>query len=198
MVALLDLEDIITAVGREPSSPEEAAKWQFYIDTVSAFINSYVTASFEEIADDIIRRRADYYGVIDLGGDPISAVTSVKNVKTAQETVWDFDGMNKIRYLDPNEVVDITYDHGYAAVPDDVRYMAVQAVLGALDVGDTGELVSFTVGDISETYSRVNDTGPTVVSLSREVLRKYTDEQRSLRMGAGQATGFGVSTLPTL
>lgn len=198
MVALLDLEDLITALNREPASPGEAAQWQFYIEAVSAFINGYVSASFEVLEDDIVRYKADYYGFIDLGGDPISSVDSVKNWQTASETVWIFDGMDRIFYLQPNEVVDVTYTHGYAAVPDDVKYMATQAVLGVLNLGATGEITSFTVGDVTEVYAKPMDDGAvaTVVSLSNSVLGKYTNDQFCFRMGGPRYTTGGL--LPTL
>lgn len=192
MVALLDLEDIIVVV-REPQSADEAARWQFYIEAVSSFINGYVTASFEVLTGDVVRYQADYYGMVDLGGDPISSVSSVKNVLTGLETQWYFDGNKKIYYLNPYETVDITYTHGYPAVPDDVKYMATQAVLGVLNLGPTREIKSFTVGDVTEAYDDPAD-GPhaTVVSLSKEVLDRYRDDESTVRLG------FSLPVPPTL
>ncbi len=199
MAALLDIEDIINALGRAPTSAEEATQWQFYIESVSAFINGYVTAQFGLLTGDVVRRQADYYGVVDLGGDPISSVTSVKNWRTGVETTWDFDGLNKIFYLQANETVDITYTHGYAVVPDDVKYMATQAVLGVLGLGATGQITSFTVGDVTEVYSNNSDNGvtTTVVSLSKQVLSKYTDEDFTYRVG-GKGQFPNANVLPTL
>lgn len=199
MVALLDIEDLIVALGREPVDAAEAAKWQFNIDGVSAFINGYVTVSFEPLTNDVVRYQADYYGAVCLGGDPTSSVSSIKDARSGLETVWDWDRFNTIFYLEPNQVVDVTYSHGYSAVPADVSYMATQAVLGVLNLGTTGTLTSFTVGDVTEVYenSREDGTVATVVSLSRTVLDKYTDSDHSLRLGS--SLRFATSQqLPTL
>ena len=184
MVALLDLEDIIVVVGRGPSSASEAAQWQFHIEAVSSFINNYVSVSFEVKTSETVRYQADYYGLIDLGGGPVSSVSSVKNAQTQLETSWYWDRLSTISRLEPNEVVDVTYTHGYSAVPDDIKYMATQAVSDVLGLGATGTLTSFTVGDVTEVYSKpIGDNSVTVVSLSKDVLDRYSDTYGSWRLG---------------
>lgn len=198
MVALVDLEDIIVVMGREPASAEEAAQWQFYIDTVSSFINGYVSVSFELKTDDVVRYQADYYGMIDLGGDPISSVDSVKNARTQVETYWDWDMMSTIGRLDPHEVVDVTYTHGYASVPDDISKMATQAVVGVLGHGATGPITSFTVGDVTESYAVPQDSAEAyVVFLSKQVLDRYSDMYGSWRLGHNQFPGV-TTQFPSL
>src|SRR5678816_2453654 len=108
MVALLDLEDIIVVVGRSPTTAEEAAQWQFQIDAVSAYINNYVDVSFELLEGDVVRYRADYYGVISLGGDPISAVNSVVSWENQTAVTYKWNGLDTIERLCPNEVVDLS------------------------------------------------------------------------------------------
>lgn len=196
MVALLDLEDMIVASGRSPESATEAAQWQFQIDAVSAYINSYVSVSFELLEGDVVRMEADYYGVIDLGGEPVSTVNSVVSFASQQPTPYYWNGLGEIRGLNPNEVVDINYDHGYATVPEDIKHVATQAVLGILDLGSTGVLTSFTVGDVTEVYSNPTDAGVTVVSLQKSVLDKYSDTMGSWRLGSNYNTGGNA--LPTL
>ncbi len=196
MVALLDLEDLIVVIGRPPATAEEAAQWQFQIDAISAYINSYVSVSFELIEDDIVRYEADYYGVINLGGDPISTVSSVVSWQSQSAVSYYWNGLDEIRGLCPNEVVDITYSHGYSTIPEDVKHMATQAVTGVLDLGATGSLTSFTVGDVTEVYSNPDGNGVTTVSLQRAVLDKYSDTYGSWRLGSNYNTGG--SQLPTL
>jgi len=198
MTALLTVDDIEDAVGYPPSSTEQETQWQFYIDSVSAFINGYVDVSFEEVTDDVQRFRADYYGIISFSPDPVSVVTSVVSYLSGSETVWSFDGLSEIQYLNANEVVDVTYTHGYTTVPDDVKFAAVQAVLGALNLGTPGSLTSFTVGDVSETYSTSTSEGSTVViQLASSVLDKYVDGAKSYRLGKSISIS-GNSGIPTL
>lgn len=198
MANLLTIEDITEATGNSPSSPEEEARWQHYIDAVSAFINGYVSVTFESVTDDTIRYRADYYGVIDLGGDPVSSVSSVKDWQTQTAVNYGWDGLCYLFDLEPNQVVDVTFTHGYASVPDDIRFMATEAVLGVLGLGATGPLKSFTVGDVTEVYTAGVQEEPTaVVSLSRSVLMRYTDVETSWRLGSGRYPGY-TSQIPTL
>lgn len=199
MVALLDLEDIIVVVGRGPEDGEEAARWQYYIEAVSSFINGYVDVSFEEKTDDVVRYQADFYGVVDLGGDPISTVTSVKNWRSQLETTWEWDGLNIIYNLEPNEVVDVTYTHGYSGVPEDIKHMAIQAVTGTLGFGATGPIRSLTVGDITEVYSTQRVDGDAVViSLSKAVLENYCRINDNWRLGAQRFPTPGTNNLPIL
>lgn len=198
MVALLDIDDVIVAIGREPESPEETAQWQFYIEAISSFINSYVSVSFALIEGDVVRYEADYYGVIDLGGDPVSTVNSVKGWQSQAETTWMFNGIDRIFGLCSNEVVDVNYDHGYTAVPKDIVSLATQVVLGILGLGATGPVSSFTVGDITEVYS-LSKSGQdvTVATFSKAVLDKYTDTCSSWRLGYSP-NGDPYYNLPTL
>jgi hypothetical protein len=196
VVALLDLEDIIVVVGRAPNDAAEAAQWQYQIDAVSAYINSYVSVSFELIEGDVVRYEADYYGIIDLGGDPIISVNSVVGWQSQSAVSHYWNGLDEIRGLCPNEVVEVDFDHGYATVPEDIKYVATQAVVGVLDLGATGSLTSFTVGDVTEVYSNPEKDGVTAVTLERAVLDKYSDTLGSWRLGSSYSTGG--STLPTM
>jgi hypothetical protein len=197
VVALLDLEDIVVVIGRGPESGAEAAQWQWYINSVSAYINDYVDVSFETKTGDVVRYQADYYGMIDLGGGPVSTVSSVKNVRSNAETSWVWDGLTTLSRLDPNEVVDVTYTHGYSAVPDDIKHVATQAISDVLGLGATGTLTSFTVGDVTEAYSKPTDEGSvTVVSLSKDVLDRYSSVYSSWRLGYRDSNVSNI--LPTL
>lgn len=196
MVALLDLDDLIVANGRAPNDAAEAAKWQFMIDAISAYINNYVDVSFSVKTGDVVRYEADYYGVIDLGGDPVSTVTSVKDWQSQTNVSYYWNGMNEIRYLNPNQVVDVTYTHGYTTVPDDIKFMATEAIVSQLGLGATGALTSFTVGDVTEAYSDPSKEGVTVVSLQRAVLDRYSATYGSWRLGSTYSNSTNV--LPTL
>lgn len=198
-VLLLELEDIIVSVGREPNDANEAAQWMYYIESVSAFINSYVSTSFEVISGDVKRYQADYHGQIHLGGDPVSTVTSVKDWQSQSDVSYIFNGIDLLFNLYPNQVVDVTYTHGYATVPDEIKYMAVEAVNGVLGLGAPGQITSFTVGDVTEVYRSNRGEGPTatVVSLSKETLDQYVDEHNSMVLG-NRPQPSAASNLPLL
>lgn len=198
MVALLDLEDVITIVGRSPNSAAEAAQWQFHIEAISAYISSYVDVSFEVKTGDVVRYEADYHGVIDLGGDPVSTVTSVKDWQSQTDVTYYWNGLDQLFGLNPNQVVDVTYTHGYSTVPSDIRYLATEAVVGILGLGATGSLTSFTVGDVTEVYSDPAKQGVTVVQLATSVLDRYSNTYGSWRLGRSYQTGGSINGLPII
>lgn len=190
MVSLVTIEDIEVALGRTASNEAEEAKWQQRIDQISAFIDGYVDCSLEELADDAIRAQADYYGVIELGGDPISTVTSVNHFgdSTAYGIPY-WDGMNTIYGLAPMEVVDIIYSHGYESVPEEIKGVALDAVLAVLGIaeqGSSGPIRQFTVGDVTEAYAfSKGEDGATFVnvSISGQVLNNYRQTAGTYRVG---------------
>lgn len=194
MVALLEIDDIITIVRREPTDTDEEAQWQLYIDTISAFINGYIDVSFEALDGDVRRYRADYYGEVYLGGDPISAVNSVKGWRTQEETSWDWDGIDTIFGLCAGETVDVDFDHGYSEVPDDIRFLAGQAVVGAIGLSPSvGTITTLTVGDITEVYDTGASDGATVVILSRAILDRYRITYGTWKLGANPHPGASIN-----
>lgn len=196
MANLATLSDIEAAIGRPPANAAETAKWNYYIASISAFVNNYVTDSFELLVDDTVRYQADYYGIVELLGGPIVDVTLIADWSTQLEIASYYNGLGSISGLNPLAVVDVTYSHGHAAVPLDVKYLVTGAIVSLLGLtGGTGALKNLTVGDVTETYA--DGTGAVVVQLSKDTLDAYTISERTYRLGG--TPGFGsVNTLPTL
>lgn len=192
MVSLITVEDIEVALGRSAANGAEEAQWQQKIDHISAFIDGYVDVSFEVKTDHVIRAQADYYGVIDLGGDPVSTVSSVVHVgdyTAASVPLWD--GLHTIYGCEPLEVVEITYTHGYASVPEEIKGVCLDGVLAVLGLGEqgtSGPIRQVTVGDVTESYAFTRDTfdGATMVTvvLSGDVLKRYCKQAGTYRVGA--------------
>ena len=192
MVELADIEDIETAIGRSAEDSAEEARWLHYIRTISSFICGYCDDSFEYLENDVVRYRADYYGVIVLGGGPVSDVTEVSNWRTGAPIEAPWDGF-EIYDLMPLQTVDVTYNHGYTEVPDDIRGIVVDTVIGIVGLGATGPLKTLTVGDITEAYATARGVG---VSLQETVLDRYRITAKSMRLGGRPYSDD--SALPTL
>ncbi|MET0463746.1 MAG: hypothetical protein ABW007_11355, partial [Chitinophagaceae bacterium] len=109
------------------------------------------------------------------------------------EPVWD--GLSTIYGLQPNQVVDIVYSHGYAQVPGDIK--AVAYGMSSRIIYNPSGLRQETVGSISVTYPGVGGEAGTVnmSKLERNVLDKYSAQAKSMRL-AGQRLRIG--TLPIL
>lgn len=152
-VALITVQDIETALGREADDSEELAEWQFYIDTISAFINSYVDVSFERLISVTETHKADHYGQVKLPG-PVVEITSVKNYRTGLEDLeCDFDpGNSTLFYLMPDQTFNITYTYGYSTIPDDIQQLVLSTVLDQINEISPVALRERKVGDVEEQY----------------------------------------------
>lgn len=164
----------------------DVARANYFINAISAYIAAYCDLiSLEEIVDDEVRLQADYYGIIELGGGPISAVTSVTAVgSTGDSTGWSFDGMGRIHGLGPFQTVDIVYTHGSDEIPADLVLVATEAVIQATSIQVAGGLVRRTVGDVTYAFAEGNNVG---LQLSEGVLDRYRTNAYTLRLGPHSA-----------
>lgn len=193
-MGLITVEDLEAFMGREFTEPEEAQA-EAIITVVTAVIESETGVSFTLVEDEEIRAQADGYGMIELNAKPISsvAVYDLDSDDELAEPVWD--GLSTIYGLQPNQVVDIVYSHGYAQVPGDIK--AVAYGMSSRIIYNPSGLRQETVGSISVTYPGVGGEAGTVnmSKLERNVLDKYSAQAKSMRL-AGQRLRIG--TLPIL
>ena len=179
-VACTTLDEIEDALGRS-LTVDEQAKATYYIGVISAFIESYCDLiSLQEVLDDVIRLQADYYGIIELGGGPISSVASVTDVDGTEVTGYAFDGSGMISGLAPFQTVDITYSHGLDEVPADIRAIATEAVVGTIVLQLSGPLKTRTVGDVTYSFQEGSNVG---VQLASGVLDRYKTTEYTMRLG---------------
>lgn len=198
VLALTTISEVEESTGMTAVGVTEQNRWQAYIDSISSFVNGYVDDIFEEITDDVVRCQADYYGLIDLGGGPISDVTLVANWRTAAEVTYAYwNGIDQIQRLQPLQVVDVTYTHGWAVIPDDIAFMVRDLVAGVLQLnenGASGPIRSFTVGDVSEVYDISAGNSLAAVVVGAHTLARYCNGDYTLRLG--QRMSPDISTLP--
>jgi hypothetical protein len=184
-VAITTIANLEAALGRELSDAE-TPRATHYINVISAFIASYCDAiSFQEIEDDVIRRQADYYGIIDIGGGPISSVDSVTDADGTEAGGWAFDGTDTIAGLAPFQTVDITLTHGTDSIPEDLVGLATEAVLGCVSLQVSGPLKTRTVGDV--TYAFQDSQESVGVQLSKDILDRYCNQFYTIRTGPAGA-----------
>ncbi len=180
VISVTSIVNIESALGRELTATEET-RATYYIKAISAYIASYCDLiSFEEVPDDTIKAQADYYGIVDLGGDPISEVASVTSVDGTEVGGWTFDGTSRISGLGPFQTVNITYSHGTTVIPEDLEGVATEAVLAATLLTTPVRLVRRTVGDVTDAYEAA---GGVSVSLSAHVLNQYRTTDYTMRLG---------------
>lgn len=189
--ALITVQDIEVALGREVDDLQEQAEWQYYIDTISDFVNNYVNVSFERAIGVTERLKADYYGQIRLTG-PVVEITSVKNARTLEEDQWvDFDaGSSTLYYLEPNQTVLVTYTYGYSTIPDDIQQLVLATVLDQINEMSPVSLRAFKVGDVEEQY-RDGILNQLFGMSGRKTLNKYGSNSYTINVaGSDQFTDY--------
>lgn len=159
-MALLTLEDLAIALGREITTEEEPV-FQRTIDAMTVFIEDYTGVAFTLHEDETVRYRADGRGIVRLRG-PVDEVVTITPVLPTGPSWAEYDyyygpfydNFDEIYYLPPYGVVDVTYTFGFEEVPDDIREAATEAVLGRLSGSDGAQLDTYTVGDVTERFKQ--------------------------------------------
>lgn len=181
-------------MGRTFTESEEAQA-QMFIDNVSIIIESETGVSFAAVDNEEIRIQADGYGMIELSAKPISQVAVYDLDETTPLVYGTWDGLATVYGLQPNQVVDIVYSHGYATVPGDIK--AVCYGVCSRMMYNPGGLRQETVGAISVTYPGIGGEAGTInfSTLERRVLEKYSNTMASMRL-AGERRRYAA--LPEL
>lgn len=180
-MALITVEELEAFMGRTFTDDEEAQA-NALIDSVSAVIESETGVSFSVTQDDEVRMQADGYGIIEFSAKPISAVTIYDVNSTDELTYATWDGLSAVYGLQPNQVVDIVYSHGYQLVPGDIKAVCY-GVCSRIMYNPSG-LRQETVGAISVTYPGIGGEAGTInfSRLEQKVLDKYRRNAQSMRM----------------
>lgn len=186
-VSVTSIANIEAALGKDLTGTDET-RATYYINVISAFMASYCDLiSFSEVADDAIRVQADFYGILDLGGGPISEVASVTSVDGTIVSGWTFDGMSRILGLNPFQTVIVTHTHGVDDIPEDLESVATEAVIGLLALKVSGPVTTRTVGDVTYVYQQGQTLGFTLPQL---ILDKYRTTEYTMRLGSSYARGL--------
>jgi hypothetical protein len=193
-MGLITVEELEAFMGRQFTDTEEAQASSL-IDVVSYVIESEAGCSFTYVDAEDIRIQADGYGMIELNAKPIADVAIYEVDGTDEITSATWDGLCTIYGLEPNQVVDIVYSHGYSTVPGDIKAVAY-GVTSRIMV-NPGGLRQETVGAISVTYPGIGGEAGTInfSLLEKRILDKYSAREKSMRL-AGQRRRF--ATLPEL
>lgn len=154
---MFTITDLEVALQRS-ITPEQQPYYQSLIDQVTAYIEGETATAFSRHTNETLRYRADGWGVVELIGPVISVATInplIQSNYTYRYDGWywsaQWDGLSDIDGLAPYEVVDVTYTYGYdtADVPEDIKQVAINAVVGEINGRTPEDLTEKTVGDIT-------------------------------------------------
>jgi hypothetical protein len=193
-VAIITVEELAAFMGKTFTA-SESEQAQAIIDVVEGAIESETGASFTPVLDDVVRVQADGHGIVELKSKPVTDVSSVLNMDGEEIQYWEFDGLATIYNLFPQQVVDITYSHGFNQIPRDIRGVALGVASRVLY--NPAGLRQETVGAISVTYPGIGGEAGTInfSSYERGVLRKYGDDAASMRLATTKRRVAGMPIL---
>lgn len=195
-MALITTSELAAFMGRTFTDSEEDQA-QLFIDMVSAVIEGETGVSFELVEDEEIRIQADGFGMIELSAKPILAVAVYDIDETEPLTYGSWDGLATVYGLQPNQVVDIIYTHGYTSIPGNIK--AVMYGVCSRMMYNPGGLRQETVGAISVTYPGIGGEAGTInfSTLEKRVLEKYKDTMKSMRLAGERRRQCALPELTT-
>lgn len=193
-MAIITTDELAAFMGKT-FTPSEAAQAQALIDVVEAAIESETGVSFTPVNDETIRIQADGHGIIELKSKPVTSITSVKDMDGIEVDYVEFDGLATLYNLYPNQVVDVTYSHGFGSVPKEIRGVALGAASRVMY--NPAGLRQETVGAISVTYPGIGGEAGTInfSALERKILGKYGDDAASMRLATVKRRVSGMPIL---
>lgn len=180
-MALITVEELEAFMGRT-FTDAEMAQAEVFIEMASDVIESEAGVSFSLVENEEIRIQADGYGIIELNAKPIQSIAVYELDSTTEISYATWDGLSAIYGLQPNEVVDIVYTHGYTTIPGDIKAVCY-GVCSRMMYNPSG-LRQETVGAISVTYPGLGGEAGTLnfSTLEKRVLEKYAASAKSMRM----------------
>lgn len=189
---LADLSDVEDRLGRD-LTPEESRKADALLRDASTVVRNYCRRDFT-MGTTTARYRPRGRKII-LPQRPVLSVTAVYSVQsfgptilTTPLTFWSWVGGAEIiigdetlvingptiDFDDVNVWVEVTYSHGFAEVPDDVRAVVANLVVRNVTVPGGGLADMETVGPYTVRYSGFTAQGPLGVSeADRQILNRY-------------------------
>lgn len=186
MTALATIDDLTDRLGRDVTTLE-ALRLDRLLTDASAAVRSYTGQQFteDETTDRIRVRRS----MARLPQRPVTEVDTVKDVDS-NDVTFTWDGQETL-YLDPYwgvafeftfvprrvplQLVDVTYTHGYASVPDDIIAVVCSMVGRAFGVSpEMAGTTALSLGDASISYGAAGAAGGIGMLMDeRAVLDRY-------------------------
>lgn len=180
-MGMLSTDDLSVAMGGQDFTPAEAAKAQTYIDRITAYIEGETDIRFGTVTGEQFKKRSDSGGVVQFSQWPIHDITAVHEVRNDIDLVIGgsvyFDGVDRFYGLRPNKLYLFTMDYGQDPVPADIKGVAVDAVIRALNTEVTA-LKSRTTGDVTEVYGGMLDFGAT----DQIIIDNYSETEATWRL----------------
>lgn len=193
MAALASVDDVADLLGLA-SEGVDTDRATALLAQASATFRAEARNDFEEVETTMVLRNTG--GKVQLPYRPVTAIDTVKTI-TADGTAgtaisaWSFDGIHTIRLNDYTVVinaavaecdtVEVTWTHGFTAVPEDVRWSVAQMVARTISSPTPAGVTGETIGAYSYSINGAVAFGGAMVMSSEEVAvaRRYRPRESS-------------------
>lgn len=187
MTHLATIDQLADTLGRELEATDRQAD-QALLDA-SNFIRAYTRQVISEVTDDEVELRGTWADDLWLPQKPVTALgaVSVRYRGTTEAEVLELDAWDPVPrrgllsrcggWGGPRSTIDVTYDHGYAEIPEDIATACCSIAARFCDVqpGTTGPVISTSIGSFSEAYAETPAAAATVglSALEKTILDRY-------------------------
>lgn len=192
MASLATIVQLEARLGRDIPNGTETTQAQALLDDASAAVRGYTGQSFDE--DETTERIWPRDGRIRLSQRPVIEVSAVKNVdgNDISFTWYEGDsvvvGATPLNYFEVNGIgtqpVDVTYEHGYATVPEDIVAVVCQIAGRALTrPADEAGLTQESIAGYSYSLGAAAGAGPLgMLADEKAVLDRYRKPIGTIRL----------------
>jgi hypothetical protein len=155
-MAFATTDDLATYLGR---AVENTAQGDMALALATGIIRAETGQTLSLVEDDEVQLRGSAYAKLALPERPVLAVTSVSG-DSINTDEWSRQGANLTRWYGWPDVVTVTYSHGYAVIPDDVKAITLAVAARILTANDPSgpSIAREQIGSYSVEYARSSDT----------------------------------------
>lgn len=164
-------------------APPDPSRVDAALTDASATVRAAAGQDFTQAVTDSTLR-AHCCGALRLPQRPVNDVTDVTDIYGEALDWWDWDGREKVTVSYRYDVVVVTYDHGYAVIPDDI--VAVTCNVAARTLASAPEdagIQSRSITNYNESFGPVGAAGPAgLFNDERAMLVRYQRPGSSARL----------------
>jgi hypothetical protein len=155
-MAFATTDDLGTYLGR---AVENTAQADMALALATGIIRAETGQTLSLVEDDEVTLLGSAYAKLALPERPVIAVSSVSG-ESVNDDEWTRQGASLTRWYGWPDVVTVTYTHGFAVIPDDVKAitLAVAARILAANDPNAPAVTREQIGSYSVEYAQTNVT----------------------------------------
>lgn len=174
MPAFVTITEYETFLGRTFTAGTETNQATQALELATSFVQNYTGQHiFQVVNDEVELWPRSSPNVVILPEMPVTSVVSVIDSDGLAVTGWTLRPGGVLR-LDTgwNAPVTVTYTHGYAVIPDDIK-LATMRTASAFTANPSGNVRQESIGSYSVTYGSAGSTPSGIGGIDQLILARY-------------------------